>query len=151
MFNEVIFENQGKVFFDVEDLSKVSFLNSDVTEIRFSDKVRWGGDDGFTIIDEKLLKESIENNVAESILATYRSIRQNYERRFRFEDANKLLEREIELQKKYLEQETDVSELSQEVMEAKLNDITKKYNDLLGRLVNLENNIKSDDSKESQT
>jgi hypothetical protein len=38
-------------------MSNVSFSDSDITRIRFGDKVTWGGDDGFTIIEEKWLIE----------------------------------------------------------------------------------------------
>jgi hypothetical protein len=48
-------------------MSKVSFSDSDITKIRFSSKVKWGGDDRFTIIEENFLKYSFD---CENISAT---------------------------------------------------------------------------------
>jgi uncharacterized protein YjbI with pentapeptide repeats len=63
-FNHVVFAGGEKTFFDElkdnNDLSKVSFMNSDITRIRFSDKINWGGNDGFTIIEERRLREELE-------------------------------------------------------------------------------------------
>jgi hypothetical protein len=36
-------------------MSNVSFSDCDITRIRFSDNVTWGGKDGFTIIEDYLL------------------------------------------------------------------------------------------------
>jgi hypothetical protein len=40
-FNYVLFEAKERIIFEVQDLSKVSFMNSDITRVRFSDKARW--------------------------------------------------------------------------------------------------------------
>jgi uncharacterized protein YjbI with pentapeptide repeats len=40
-FNYVLFEGKEKVTFDIENLSNVSFMNTDITGVRFSDKARW--------------------------------------------------------------------------------------------------------------
>ena len=40
-FNYTLFEAKEKIIFEVQDLSNVSFMNSDITRIRFSDKARW--------------------------------------------------------------------------------------------------------------
>jgi hypothetical protein len=37
-------------------MSKISFSDSDITRIRFSDKVTWGGNDEYTIIEEEMLE-----------------------------------------------------------------------------------------------
>jgi uncharacterized protein YjbI with pentapeptide repeats len=37
-FNYVLFEGKEKVIFDIENLSNVSFMNTDITGVRFSDK-----------------------------------------------------------------------------------------------------------------
>ena len=63
-FNYTLFEAKEKIIFEVQDLSNVSFMNSDITRIRFSDKARWReeerkkGKDRFTVIEEKWLEES---------------------------------------------------------------------------------------------
>jgi uncharacterized protein YjbI with pentapeptide repeats len=43
-FNYVLFEAKEKIYFDIEDLSNVSFMNTDITGVRFSDNTRWGGE-----------------------------------------------------------------------------------------------------------
>ena len=40
-FNYVLFEGKEKIYFNVESLSNVSFMNTDITGVRFSDKARW--------------------------------------------------------------------------------------------------------------
>jgi hypothetical protein len=41
-FNYVLFEAEEKIIFEVQDLSKVSFANTDITRVRFSETARWG-------------------------------------------------------------------------------------------------------------
>ena len=41
-FHNVLFEEPEKTVFDVNDLSNVSFLNTDITRVRFSYEARWG-------------------------------------------------------------------------------------------------------------
>ena len=73
IFNYVLFEGKEKVIFDVENLSNVSFMNTDITGVRFSDKTRWGNVEydkfwggkkvkkgKFKISDERLLEERIK-------------------------------------------------------------------------------------------
>ena len=69
-FNYVLFGGKEKIYFDIENLSNVSFMNTDLTGVRFSDKARWGEkkveydkfwgekkvkEDRFKIIDERRL------------------------------------------------------------------------------------------------
>jgi hypothetical protein len=62
-FNYVLFEAKEKVIFDIENLSNVSFMNTDLIGVRFSEKASWGGkkakEDRFKIRDERLLEEKI--------------------------------------------------------------------------------------------
>ena len=39
-FNYVLFEGKEKVIFEIENVSKVSFMNTDITGVRFRDKAR---------------------------------------------------------------------------------------------------------------
>jgi hypothetical protein len=55
-FRYVVFENGEKVDFGAKDVSNVSFLNTDITRIKFAEDVNWGGKDRFTIIDERELE-----------------------------------------------------------------------------------------------
>jgi hypothetical protein len=52
-----------------ENFSNVSFMNTDITGVRFSDKARWGGEekkakeDRFKVVDERLLEERIKKKM----------------------------------------------------------------------------------------
>jgi hypothetical protein len=106
-----------KVIFEIENLSNVSFMDTDITGIRFSNKARWGGgeeentkEDRFKIVDERLLEEKIKENDGHtkdfnlgSIKAVYRSLRENYEYRMRYDEAGQFFIREMELKRKYRE------------------------------------------------
>jgi hypothetical protein len=99
-------------------------MNTDITGVRFSDKARWrnveydkfwGGkkvkEDRFKIIDERLLEGKIKEKDGHttkdfnlgSIKAVYRSIRENYEYRMRYDEAGQFFIREMELKRKYRE------------------------------------------------
>jgi uncharacterized protein YjbI with pentapeptide repeats len=115
-FKFASFEKEGKILFDVKDLSKVSFMNSNITGIRFGENVRWGtGENEFKIIDEIKLEElpigvvqNAENEVESStrlsgIATVYRNLRKNYEDSFRYEQADKFFVREMEIKRQYRE------------------------------------------------
>jgi uncharacterized protein YjbI with pentapeptide repeats/uncharacterized protein YeeX (DUF496 family) len=56
-FNYVLFEDGKKILFgEIEDLSNFSFMNTDITRVRFSDRARWGKDDKFKVTDEEKLE-----------------------------------------------------------------------------------------------
>jgi len=110
-FRNVTFEQQNKVKFDENDLSNVSFADTDITRIRLGDGIRWGGDDKFTLIEEKWLEnktkdmkvEPTEDVTLELVLSVYRNLRENYEFRLRYDDAGKFFIKEMELKRKYRE------------------------------------------------
>jgi uncharacterized protein YjbI with pentapeptide repeats len=59
-FKFVTFREGGdKILFDIEDLSKVSFMNSDITRVRFGQNTHWGSYDSFKTIDEENLEEMV--------------------------------------------------------------------------------------------
>ena len=111
-FNYIIFGQPNKVLFEKNNLSKVSFANSDITRIRFGDKVSWG-EKGFTIVEEEWLrkqakmkdgeKEEMEREGVslELVSSVYRNLRENYEFRLRYDDAGKFFIQEMELKRKY--------------------------------------------------
>lgn len=79
-------------------------MNTDITRVRFSDKVRWGKDDKFKATYEEMLVESKSPDVSlGSIMAVYRNLRENYEFRLRYDEAGKFFIREMELKRKYRE------------------------------------------------
>src|SRR6185436_1955444 len=53
-FKFVIFQSGETVLFDVEDISKVSFMNTDISKVRFGDDLYWGKQD--RVVDENNLK-----------------------------------------------------------------------------------------------
>jgi uncharacterized protein YjbI with pentapeptide repeats len=62
-FTFVLFTDERRNLFDVDDFSKVSIQNTDITRVRFGKNVLWGKGltDRFRVIDEKKLKEMVEN------------------------------------------------------------------------------------------
>jgi uncharacterized protein YjbI with pentapeptide repeats len=61
-FESVSFDDGRKILFETGDLSKVSFMNADITRIRFNDKARWGEKekDKFKVMEERWLENSSE-------------------------------------------------------------------------------------------
>jgi len=136
-FHDVFFKNQEKIIFDVDDLSKVSFLNSDITKVRFGERVRWAGKDGFTIVDEIILKDSLSGKNLESLIATYRMLKKNYQDRYRSEEANRFLEREIELKKMYEQNEPPLKITNIEILEDELTELKKENQELKRKISDL--------------
>jgi uncharacterized protein YjbI with pentapeptide repeats len=112
-FNFVIFEDEEKVLFGIENLTKVSFVNTDITRVRFGGKVRWGEHDEFELSDERNLKQRFKNNSLTignkeilrlgTIITVYRNLRENYEYSLRFEEADKFFRKEMDLKRLYRE------------------------------------------------
>ncbi len=90
-FQSVTFDKPNDTIFDVKDMSHVSFLDTDITRVRFSDRTAWGGDtvDKFKVIEEQWLEEDIEKPLKHrrvtlvGVLSVYRNLRENYEFRRR--------------------------------------------------------------------
>lgn len=52
-----MFENGKKILFgEIEDLSNFSFMDTDMSRVRLSDRARWGKDDKFKVTDEEKLQ-----------------------------------------------------------------------------------------------
>jgi len=67
-------------------MSLVSFMNTDITGIRFGGKTRWSKDGKFKVIEEEEEEEEVENKIdidketksnLEEILSVYRNLRKN--------------------------------------------------------------------------
>ena len=69
-FNYVYFEARERIVFDVEDLSKASFMDTDITRVSFSDRVRWGKEDKFKVIEEEVLEKDLAGRVSSGRLFT---------------------------------------------------------------------------------
>jgi Pentapeptide repeats (9 copies) len=107
-FHYVLFEDGKKVLFEAEDLTKVSFMNTDITRVRFSGRARWGQKDKFKVIEEEMLeeealKESPQQISLGTVMAVYRNLRENYEYRLRYDEAGEFFIKEMELKRKYRE------------------------------------------------
>lgn len=110
-FEYVLFEGKEKILFDLIDLSEVSFINTDITHIRFNEKVKWNEDenDKYKIVNERQPETKIKKNgIAKgislgSIETIYRNLRENYEHRLRYNEAGEFFIREMELKRKYRE------------------------------------------------
>jgi hypothetical protein len=109
-FKYTTFEQPNKITIDNidEDLSKFSFVGSDITRIRFGGNITWGGKDGFRIIEEEWIdktqkeKEDDRENVSLALaLTVYRNLRENYEFRLRYDEGGKFFTKEMELKRKY--------------------------------------------------
>jgi uncharacterized protein YjbI with pentapeptide repeats len=128
-FNSAWFGYGENILFDLDDLSNVSFSNTDITKVRFYENVIWGKIHPFKIFDEVKM-ESLErtnwdwgrlklsykkDNAArnheraperisiESIITIYRNLRENYGYRFRYYEMSQFYIREMELKRNYSE------------------------------------------------
>jgi uncharacterized protein YjbI with pentapeptide repeats len=107
-FESVVFEDQEKILFGVEELSKVSFINTDITRVRVGEVV-WGKgkDNRYKVIDEERFEEYFEKFPGQVTLGDvktiYRNLRENYEFRLRYEEAGRFFVREMELKRNYRE------------------------------------------------
>jgi hypothetical protein len=126
LFNFVTFKSPDEVKFESQDLSKISFSNTDITRIVFGDDTYFGKEtkkeeERFKIFDEKRFEkyfekndnhkndkkddnESLDSPPLGSILASYRNLRENYEYRLRYDEAGKFFIREMELKRHYRNQ-----------------------------------------------
>jgi hypothetical protein len=110
-FNYVTFRNPNEIRFEIEDMSKVSFIYTDISDIQFSNNVKWKVKDNFQVIEETWLEEDMKKNSKDvrarlgEVLSVYRNLRQNYENNRRYFEAGKFFNREMELNRNYREVE----------------------------------------------
>jgi uncharacterized protein YeeX (DUF496 family) len=100
-------------------------MKTDITVIKFSEKARWGESvkDRFKVLDERQLEEIIKEQDSHttkdfnlgSIKAVYRSIRENYEYRMRYDEPGQFFIREMELKRMYREVPSKEEENSLEI------------------------------------
>jgi uncharacterized protein YjbI with pentapeptide repeats len=113
------FMSPNEVRFESEDLSKVSFLNSDITRVNFDAKTRFGNsplEDRFKIFDESRFESCVTSDEVHTdsrlerepgnlsfggVLTSYRYLRENYEYRLRYDEAGQFFIREMEFKRKY--------------------------------------------------
>ncbi len=100
-FRDVEFENPNRISFN-GNMSKVSFLHTDITRVKFGGKTRWNNE--YKIHEETQIgQKQDENKKVElnDILAIYRQLRDNYEYNLRYEEAGKFFVRESEITRMY--------------------------------------------------
>jgi uncharacterized protein YjbI with pentapeptide repeats len=102
-FNDVLFENAQKVLFSVESLHASYFINTNVTLVRFSEKVVWKPEEW-----EEESRPPPEKLDLEALKAVYRNLRENYENSFRFLDAQRYHIKELDLRREYRQQEKEI-------------------------------------------
>jgi uncharacterized protein YjbI with pentapeptide repeats len=107
-FRNINFEKPENIRFNIKDLSKVSFLDTNISRVRFSDITTWGGEDKFKVIEEKWFEDYIRDPSTENhsvglvgVLSVYRNLRENYEYRRRYDDAGKFFIHEMDLKRNY--------------------------------------------------
>jgi hypothetical protein len=123
-FRNVIFESPEKILFHTNDLTNVSFLNTDIKRINFSETSYFDKENNYMILEERELKKENERNKKEndnnlgknnhilkdvnleSIVAVYRNLRENYEYNLRYDEAGIFFIREMELKRKYVRSHT---------------------------------------------
>jgi len=105
-FHNVDFKEQKLVIFD-GNLSKVSFLGTDITRVKFDEKTIWGNLDRYSIFDARELIDNPEQFGLASVLAVYRNLRENYEFRLMYEEAGQFFVKEMELKRIYHEDPND--------------------------------------------
>lgn len=108
-FNHAVFVQPARINFQVSDLSLVSFLNADVSQINFGPNIKWGDcDNNYKILEERLIENAshdyhLKDVSLSGILGIYRNLRENYEFRLRYDDAGEFFIRELEIKRKYQE------------------------------------------------
>lgn len=80
---------------DPLDLSKTSFLQTDVRRINFGN-VKWGTIPPGSVVDERFLKDR-DGPPYKAVVTLYRRLRENYERQLRYTEASDFFVREMEL------------------------------------------------------
>lgn len=105
-FHIVDFKEQKLVIFD-GDLSNVSFMDTDITRIKFDEGIVWGKSDKYEIYDARELKKTPEKNNLDYVLSIYRNLRENYEFRLMYEEAGQFFVKEMELKRIYFQDPND--------------------------------------------
>ena len=106
-YHNVDFKKQSLVIFN-GDLSNVSFIGTDITRIKFSNKIIWCKDDDlYAILDARELIKNPQNFNLSSVLAVYRNLRENYEFYLMYEEAGQFFVKEMDLKRIYFEDSND--------------------------------------------
>lgn len=131
-FSNVYLKDPEHVVFEVKDgrMSEVSFVNTDVSRVRFGESIRFGNGEGnkFQIHEDRELEEkltryamirgrrvplkrargSYETNFPLGVtLGIYRNLRENFEFRMRYDEAGEFFIKEMEIKRNFRSQWLD--------------------------------------------
>ncbi len=104
-FHNVQFDIPEHITFLKANLSEVSFVNTDITRVRFGEDVMWG--DKFKVREEREIEDQLKTKNSATdiqlgdVLAVYRNLRENYEFRMRYDEAGEFFVREMEMKRSY--------------------------------------------------
>jgi uncharacterized protein YjbI with pentapeptide repeats len=104
-FHNVQFDIPEHITFLKDDLSESSFVNTDITRVRFGEDVVWG--DRSKIREEREIENQLKTTnyptdiKLRDVLAIYRNLRENYEFRMRYDEAGEFFIREMEMKRLY--------------------------------------------------
>jgi uncharacterized protein YjbI with pentapeptide repeats len=115
-FWNVLLKNPENIIFKPlkNNLTQVSFVNTDISRVRFDEHVRFGEKEygRFKIIDDWQMEMSMDDtnfraaaaiHPMGAILSVYRNLRENYEFRMRYDEAGEFFIREMEIRRRYKE------------------------------------------------
>lgn len=94
------FQQQDLVRF-CRTLSNVSFLNTNMTKIRFDADTVWSDDGSYEILDERKLANNLSKSSLSDTLAVYRSLRECHEYWLMYEEAGQFYVREMDMRRCY--------------------------------------------------
>lgn len=99
-FMRAHFQQQDLVRF-CRTLSNVSFLNTNMTKIRFDADTVWSDDGSYEILDERKLANNLSKSSLSDTLAVYRSLRECHEYWLMYEEAGQFYVREMDMRRCY--------------------------------------------------
>lgn len=99
-FGLAAFERPKDVRFD-SDLTRVSFLGTDLSRVRFGSRTVWSHGPDPLPYDVRKFKENPKNGRVADALSVLRDLRDNYEYRLEYEWAGKLFVQEMEIKRQY--------------------------------------------------
>ena len=99
-FTQTDFRNQEMVRF-CRTMSNVSFLNTNITKIRFDADTVWNDDGSYAVLDERELVDNPSASSLSDTLAVYRGLRECHEYWLMYEEAGQFYVREMDMRRRY--------------------------------------------------
>ena len=102
-FKNVFFKNPRDVYFDVEKIDNISFLYTDISNIRFGVEFKKAlKKSDYKIYEEWVIRNEVDKDIPLSaVLALYRNLRENFEYNMEYEEAGQFFVREMNLKRIY--------------------------------------------------